>query len=69
MNGDAGAQGYSFCDQLPGDSKTVFTSIFFPWWRACQGKAGFQSSGYEKKKKENFYIKQISTKFYWNIID
>lgn len=38
---DAGAQGYSFCDQFPADSKTVFTSIFFPWWRACQGKTGF----------------------------
>ena len=48
---EAGAQGYSFCDQFPADSKTVFTSIFFSLMEGLPGKGRFLKLWLWRKKK------------------
>lgn len=54
---EAGAQGYSFCDQFPADSKTVFTSIFFSLMEGLPGKGRFLKLWLWRKKK----TRKIST--------
>ena len=67
---EAGAQGYSFCDQFPADSKTVFTSIFFSLMEGLPGKGRFLKLWLWRKKKlgkflhkTNFY--KVLLKYNW----